>query len=277
MRAIWILSVGAGLWSERHACVNPQDAFNLNCNRKAACVILQIGCSSRRLSLVETQMVRRLLRGFGVRRERLGAGARDGVRDAADGVFAGRGQQPCAGLGEGGDHLPAFLRLVQQRAQRGDQVGGGEAPVQQLGDDAPPGNQVDHRDRQIAVSVRLGGNLCGVANHPPGQRKGERRNAVDHDKWRADGQCLHGRRATGDDRGARVEQGPRVVDQYDPRQYCKAGQPLIHGRFVCGNLIFDPRKVDGRCHRQQKLATALLLQIRSRFRLAAACSICGRF
>ena len=59
-----------------------------------------------------------------------------------------------------------------------------------------------------------------------------------------------------------MEQGsPRVVHQYDPRQYCKAGQPLIHGRFVCGNLIFDPRKVDGRCHRQQKLADPLLLQI----------------
>ncbi len=36
---------GSDSGSERHAFVNPQDAFTLNCNRKAACVILAIGCA----------------------------------------------------------------------------------------------------------------------------------------------------------------------------------------------------------------------------------------
>ena len=54
----------------------------------------------------------------------------DSIADAMDRVFAGRGQQPGAGLGQRGDHLPPFLRLVQQRAKRGGERGGGEAAVE---------------------------------------------------------------------------------------------------------------------------------------------------
>ena len=87
-----------------------------------------------------------------------------GVADATDGVSVWRGQEPGAGFGEVGDHLRAGGGVVEQRAQRGGEVGGGEALVEQLGDDAAAGDEVDHGDGQVAVGVGLGRNLGGIAD-----------------------------------------------------------------------------------------------------------------
>ena len=67
--------------------------------------------------------------------------------------------------------------VVEQGAQGGGDVGGGEVVVEQFGDDAAAGDEVDHGDGEVAVGVGLGGDFGGVADEAfgEGEVRGETR------------------------------------------------------------------------------------------------------
>ncbi len=61
-----------------------------------------------------------------------------------------------ANLGQVGDHSVALWGVGQQRAQGGGYVFCGEAGLQEFGDDAAAGDEVDHGDGEVAVGVEVG-------------------------------------------------------------------------------------------------------------------------
>ena len=135
-----------------------------------------------------------------------------------DGVGVGVGEELGAGFGEVGDHLGAGGGVVEQGAEGGGEVCGGEAVVEELGDDAAAGDEVGHGDGQVAVGVGLGGDFGGVADEALEDGEGERGDAVDDDEGIADGEGLDGGGAAGDDGGAGVVEGfAGVGDEVDYR------------------------------------------------------------
>ena len=74
------------------------------------------------------------------------------------------GRSLARGLGEVGDHLGAGGGVVEQGAEGGGEVCGGEAVVEEFGDDAAAGDEVDHCDGEIAVGVGSGGDFGGVVD-----------------------------------------------------------------------------------------------------------------
>ena len=78
-------------------------------------------------------------------------------RRLGDGVGACEGSEACTGFGEVGDHRGrgrGCRRAAGARAAA--TVVGGEAVVEQLGDDAAAGDEVGHGDGEIAVVRRAG-------------------------------------------------------------------------------------------------------------------------
>jgi hypothetical protein len=75
-----------------------------------------------------------------------------------DGGGFGDGVKDSANFGEVGDHLIAFGGVREERLQGGGEVGGGEAGLEELGDDAAAGDEVDHGDGEVAVGVEV---VCG--------------------------------------------------------------------------------------------------------------------
>ena len=112
-----------------------------------------------------------------------------------------------ADLGEGGDLGFAFGGVGQQGSEVGGYVGGGEAVLEELGDDAALGDEVDHRDGLVAGGVGHVGELGGVFDELSGEGEGERGDAVDDDEGVADDGGLDGGGAGGYDGGAGVVEG----------------------------------------------------------------------
>ena len=76
--------------------------------------------------------------------------------------FRGAAAGAAANLGQVGDHLVALGGVGEQGREGGGDVRGGEAVLQQFGDDAAAGDQVDHGDGQVAGGVgRSGQNSAG--------------------------------------------------------------------------------------------------------------------
>ena len=110
-------------------------------------------------------------------------------------------------LGEIGDHLLALRAVVEQRPQDGGYVFSGEAVLQEFGDDAAAGDEVDHGDGQIAVGVEGGRDLWRVVDKAFCQPEGERGDFIDDDKGVADNGSLDRGGSAGDDAGAGVMEG----------------------------------------------------------------------
>jgi hypothetical protein len=146
---------------------------------------------------------------------------------------------------------------------------GGEAVVEEFGDDAAAGDEVGHGDGEVAVGVGCGGDLGGVADEAFEDGEGERGDAVDDDEGIADGEGLDGGGAAGDDGGAGVVEGfAGVGDEVD----------------VGGTVVFRPERVH---HVSELLSPSNVGKlresgIRNRLRvflarMAAASIIIGRF
>ncbi len=131
----------------------------------------------------------------------------DDLGGAGDGVGGGIGDELAADLGEVGDLAGAGGGVFEQGRQgRGEGVGV-EVLLEQLGDDAAAGDEVHHRDGEVAVVVLLGGDLGGVLDEALGEGEGEGGHPVDDDEGVADDRGLDGGGAAGDDGGAGVVEG----------------------------------------------------------------------
>ena len=124
-----------------------------------------------------------------------------------EGSGFGRRSSLARGLSEVGDHLGAFWSVAKQRAKRSSKVLGSEPLVQQLRHNAPPSDQVDHGDRQVAVAIKRCRNLGRITDEAFGKRVGQSGDAVDDDEGGANGERLDGGSAAGDDGGAGVVEG----------------------------------------------------------------------
>jgi hypothetical protein len=110
-------------------------------------------------------------------------------------------------FGEVGDHLFALRAVGEQGKQGGGYVFGGEAALQELGDDAAAGDEVDHGDGEVAVGVEGGGDLRWVVDEAFCQPEGERGDAVDDHEWVSDDRGLDRGGSAGDYAGAGVVEG----------------------------------------------------------------------
>lgn len=68
----------------------------------------------------------------------------------------------------------ALGRVGQERSKLRRDILSGEAFLKKLGNDAPPGDQVGHGDRQVAGGIGHLRKLVRVANQPLGQSERER-------------------------------------------------------------------------------------------------------
>ena len=131
----------------------------------------------------------------------------DSVANLRDGAGSGGGSQESADFGQIGDHLGSFRGVYEEGAQGGGYIGGGEVLLDQFGNDATAGDEVDHGDREVTVCVELSGDLGWVADQPFGELVGQGRNPIDDDKWVSNDGGLHGGGAAGYDAGSGVVQG----------------------------------------------------------------------
>ena len=156
-----------------------------------------------------------LVRGF----EALSSEGEDGVADLVDAGGATGGGETRADLGEVGDLLAAGGGFGEQRFECGGQGIRVEASLEQFGDDAAAGDEIDHGDGQVAFAVGVGGDLGRVPDEGFGELEGERGDLVDDEEGIADECGLDGCGAGGDDRGAGVEEGfAGVGDEVDVGQ-----------------------------------------------------------
>ncbi len=139
-----------------------------------------------------------------------------GVANLHDGACFRGGEQLAAGFGEVGDHKVAGGAVGQQRGKSGHHIFGGEAGLQQLGDDASAGDEIDHRYGEIAVLIYLCRDFRWIADEAFGQREGEWGDSVDDDEGSTDDRGLDGCGAAGDDAGtSMIERFAGIVDHDD--------------------------------------------------------------
>lgn len=134
----------------------------------------------------------------------------------------------------------AIIRLrsgVSARSGRRaeEEVCGGETGLEEFGDDAAAGDEVDHGDGQVAFGVEIGGvpDLGRVLDEAFSEAEGERGDLVDDEEGIADDCGLDGGGAAGDDAGAGVVEGfAGVGDEVD-------GFAVLRLR-VGGDEVIDP-------------------------------------
>ncbi len=110
-------------------------------------------------------------------------------------------------FGEGCDLAGAFWAVVEEGGEFGGYVFCCEAGLEEFGDDAFAGDEVDHGDGEVAVEVAGEAEVFGVVDEFAGEGEGEGGNSVDHDEGIADDRGLDGGGAAGDDGGAGVVEG----------------------------------------------------------------------
>ena len=130
-----------------------------------------------------------------------------GVGYLLDGGLGGVRKETATDFGEVGELLGAFGGVGEQRAQGGGYVGGGELLLDELGDDAAAGDEIDHGYGEVAVGVGLGGDFGWVADEAFGEGEGEGGDFVDDDEGVADDCGLDGGGAAGYDGGSGVVEG----------------------------------------------------------------------
>lgn len=152
-------------------------------------------------------------------------------------------------LGEVGDHLLALRAVCQQGTQGGGYVFGGEAVLEELGDDAAASNEVDHGNGQIAVGIEGSGDLGWIMDEAFCQPKGERGDAVDDHEGVSDDRSLDGGGSAGDDAGAGVVEGFAGVRDQVCWRACFADV------FACRYKLLDPFTFKGGGDRDNVLVT----------------------
>ena len=93
----------------------------------------------------------------------------DHVANLSDGAGSGSGLQAAADFGQIGDHLGSLGSVLEEWAEGGGYIGGGEVLLDQFRNDATARDEVDHSDGKVAVGVGLGGDLNWVADQPFGK------------------------------------------------------------------------------------------------------------
>ena len=124
------------------------------------------------------------------------------IANLRDGIGSGGGLQAATDFGQIRDHLGALWGVLEEGAEGGGYIGGGEVLLDQFGNDATARDEVDHSDGKVAVGIGLGGDLNGVADQPFGELIGQGRDSIDDDKWVSDDCGLHGGGSAGYDGGA---------------------------------------------------------------------------
>lgn len=134
---------------------------------------------------------------------------------------------------EAGELVLAIGGVVGQTEEMGGDGFGGELVVEELWNEAVTGDQVGHRDGEVAVTIAAGGDLRRVTDKPAGEVEGKEGDLVDDHEGRADEGGLDGGRAGGDGRGAAVQEGGAGVGEE------------VDGRCGGGDQGLDPGRIEG--------------------------------